>query len=187
MVIKEEIQAKKNIAVTRSFEKNYTEFVELEERVTTFAVSCAEKLRKQKSCCNTMMVFILTNEHRQDLPQYSRNIIEKLPYPTNSNSELAKFAIQALEKIYRKGFSYKKAGVIVMDFSPINKTQKNLFENSNPKHIPLMEAIDKINASYGQQHIKLGNQDLNKVWKMKQEKLSPCYTTNLKEIITVNV
>ena len=50
-----------------------------------------------------------------------------------------------------------------------------------------MEAIDKINASYGQQHIKLGNQDLNKVWKMKQEKLSPCYTTNLKEIITVNV
>ena len=64
-IIMEEIQAKKNIATTRSFDKNYTKLEQLQERVTTFAVSCAEKLRKQKSCCNTMMVFIQTNGHRQ--------------------------------------------------------------------------------------------------------------------------
>jgi len=183
----EELQAKKNIAVTRSFEKNYTELEQLKERVTTFSISCAEKLRKQKSCCNSMMVFIHTNEHRNDLAQYSRNIVVELPYPTNSNIELANFAIQALEKIFKKGYSYKKAGVIVMAFSPESKTQFKIFENSNPKHIPLMETIDKINASFGQQKVKLGNQDLNKVWKMKQEKLSPRYSTNLNEIITINV
>jgi len=134
-----------------------------------------------------MMVFIHTNEHRNDLAQYSRNIVVELPYPTNSNIELANFAIQALEKIFKKGYSYKKAGVIVMAFSPESKTQFKIFENSNPKHIPLMETIDKINASFGQQKVKLGNQDLNKVWKMKQEKLSPRYSTNLNEIITINV
>lgn len=182
----EEIQAKKNIATTRSFEKNYTKLEQLKERVTTFAVSCAEKLRKQKSCCNTMMVFIHTNGHRQDLPQYSRNIVVKLPFPTNSSIELAKFANQALEKIFRNGFSYKKAGVIVMDFSSENIKQLKIFENSNPKHIPLMQTIDKINASFGQQKIRLASQDLRKVWKMRQEKLSPRYTTKLNEIITIH-
>ncbi len=181
------LQPKKNIATTRSFEKNYTEFEQLNERVTTFAVSCAEKLRKQKSCCNSIMVFIHTNGHRHDLPQYSRNIVVKLPFPTNSSIELAKFANQALGKIFRKGFHYKKAGVIVMDFSPENQKQLKIFENSNAKHVPLMQAIDKINASFGQQKIKLASQDLRKVWKMKQEKLSPRYTTNLNEIITIHV
>lgn len=182
----ETIQPKKNIATTRSFEKNYTELEQLKERITTFAVSCAEKLRRQKSCCNTIMVFIHTNGHRKDLPQYSRNIVVKLPFPTNSSIELAQFACQALERIFKKGFSYKKAGVIVMDFSSENSTQLNIFENSNAKHIPLMHAIDKINDSFGQQKIKLASQDLKKVWKMKQEKLSPRYTTNLDEIITIN-
>ena len=181
------LQPKKNIATTRSFEKNYTEFEQLKERVTTFAVSCAGKLRKQKSCCNSIMVFIHTNGHRHDLPQYSRNIVVKLPFPTNSSIELAKFANQALGKIFRKGFHYKKAGVIVMDFSPENQKQLKIFENSNAKHVPLMQAIDKINASFGQQKIKLASQDLRKVWKMKQEKLSPRYTTNLNEIITIHV
>jgi DNA polymerase V len=182
----EEIKAKQNIATTRSFEKNYTELTQLKERITTFAVSCAEKLRAQKSCCNSMMVFIHTNAHRHDFSQYSRNIVVKLPFPTNSSLELAKFANQALEKIFREGFHYKKAGVIVMDFSPENQTQLKIFENSNPKHGPLMQAIDKVNDSFGQQKIKLASQDLNKVWKMRQEELSPRYTTNLNEIITIH-
>jgi DNA polymerase V len=183
----ETFQPKKNIATTRSFEKNYTGLEQLKERVTTFAVSCAEKLRQQKSCCNSIMVFIHTNGHRDDLPQYSRNIVVKLPFPTNSSIELAKFASQALEKIFKKGFHYKKAGVIVMDFSPENLKQLKIFENSDARHVPLMKTIDKINASFGQQKIKLASQDLRKVWKMKQEKLSPRYTTNLNEIITIHV
>jgi DNA polymerase V len=181
------VQPKKNIATTRSFERNYSKIEELEERVATFAVSCAEKLRKQKSCCNTIMVFIHTNGHRKDLPQYSRNIVVKLPFPTNSAIELAKFAKQALHYIFKEGYHYKKAGVLVMDFTPQDKTQLRLFDNSNQQHVPLMMAMDKINTMYGQQKIRLAAQDIKRVWKMKQEKLSPRYTTNLNDIITIKV
>lgn len=183
----EEVQPKKNIATTRSFETNYTEFKQLSERVSTFAVSCAEKLRKQNSCCNSLMVFIHTNGHRKDLPQYNRNIVIKLPFATNSSIELTKFAIQALKHIFKEGYSYKKAGVIVQDFTPSNNIQQSLFENRDERHIPLMNAIDHMNTLFGQQKIRLATQDPKRVWKMKQEKLSPRYTTNLNDIITINV
>jgi len=183
----EDIQTKKNIATTRSFERNYTNFEDLKERVTTFAVSCAEKLRKQKSCCNSIMVFIHTNGFSEDIPQYSCNTVVKLPYPTNSNIEIAQFSVEALRKIYRSGYQYKKAGVIVMDFIPEEHRQFNIFEDSNPRHIPLMKAIDGINALFGQQRIKLASQDLERVWKMRQEKLSPHYTTDLNDIITIHI
>ncbi|MBI1836464.1 MAG: Y-family DNA polymerase [Flavobacteriia bacterium] len=181
----EDVKDKKNIATTRSFERNITELKDLKERVTTFAVSCAEKLRKQESTCNSIMVFVQTNFHRQDLKQYSKNIVVKLPFPTSSSIELARFATQALEKIFVFGYSYKKAGVIIMNFTPEKDMQLSLFENSNPKHKQLMKVIDRINLSMGQQKIKLASQDQKRVWKMKQEKLSPRYTTQLMEIITI--
>lgn len=183
----EEAQPKKNIATTRSFETNYTELKQLEERISTFAVICAEKLRKQKSCCNSLMVFIISNRFRKDLPQYSRNIVIKLPYPVNSSIELSKFAILALSKIFKPGYFYKKAGVIVQDFTDENISQLTIFEKSDERHPPLMAAIDKINATFGQQKIKIATQDTKRVWKMKQEKLSPNYTTKLSDIITINL
>jgi DNA polymerase V len=182
----EDVQPKQSIATTRTFEKNHTAFNDVKERVTTFAVSCAEKLRQQHSCCHTIMVFIHTNAHRHDLPQYSRNIVMKLPFATNSSIELAAFAVDALKKIFRNGFHYKKAGVIVMDFIPESQRQLKLFDDCNARHIPLMKAMDKLNARYGQQKVRLASQDLKKVWKMKQEKLSPRYTTNLNDIITIH-
>ncbi|MBS1739954.1 MAG: Y-family DNA polymerase [Bacteroidetes bacterium] len=183
----EDVQPKKNIATTRSFESNYTQFEQLNERIVTFAGSCAEKLRKQKSCCQSLMVFIHTNGHRKDLPQYNQNIVVKLPFPTHSSIELARFASQALKLIFKQGYAYKKAGVIVQDFIPENVLQTTLFENRNERHIPLMKTIDQLNARYGQQKIRLASQDLKRVWKMKQEKLSPRYTTQLSDIITINV
>jgi DNA polymerase V len=183
----EDVQPKKSIATTRSFETNYTKYEELAERISTFAVSCAEKLRQQKSCCNSLMVFIRTNKHRQDLPQYSRNIVVKLPYATNSSIELAGFAIQALKQIFRDGYAYKKAGVIIQDFTPENQIQQTLFENRDERHVALMQTIDKLNVRFGQQKIRLASQDTRRIWKMKQDNLSPCYTTNLNDIITVCV
>ncbi|HUH73544.1 MAG TPA: Y-family DNA polymerase [Chitinophagales bacterium] len=183
----EEIQPKKNIATTRTFESNYTRLEQLSERVSTFAVACAEKLRLQDSCCNSLMVFIHTNKHRGDLAQYRRNMVIQLPYPTNSSIELAKFALQALNHIFVEGYSYKKAGVIVQDFTPASITQGNLFENSDERHIRLMLAIDQLNASLGQQKIRLASQDQKRVWKMKQERLSPRYSTKLSDIITIQL
>lgn len=178
--------SKKNIATTRSFDKNYTKIEDLSERISTFASSCAEKLRKQKSCCNALMVFVLTNYHRKDLPQYSKNIVIKLPYPTNSSITLSKYANIGLKKIFKEGFAYKKAGVIVMDFTPENAKQIMLYDNENPNHQALMHTVDKINHAIGQTKIKLASQDQKRTWKMKQEKLSPCYSTRLSDIIEVN-
>lgn len=178
---------KKNIACTRSFDKNYSDFETVSERVSTFAVTCAEKLRKQKSCCNAIMIFIHSNFHRKDLPQYSRNIVLNLPYPTNSSIELAKFAAVGLKKIFKKDIPYKKAGVIVMDFKPEALTQTSLFQTSNPKHKPLMETVDKINKAIGKTKVKLASQDPDRTWKMRQEKISQRYTTRISEAIKIKV
>lgn len=176
---------KKNIATTRSFDKNYTTFEELKERIVTFSVSCAEKLRQQKSQCKALMVFVLTNRFKKELEQYSQNIVIKLPFATNSSIEIAQYAVAGLQKIFKDGYSYKKAGVVIMDFVPEENYQLNIFQNSNPKHKQLMQTIDNINHKMGQSKIKLASQDLKKTWKMKQEKLSPRYTTNLNDIITI--
>jgi DNA polymerase V len=181
----EEPQDKKNIATTRSFDKNYSDYNYIKERVSTYAVTCAEKLRNQNSNCNAVMVFIHTNGFRKDLPQYGRNVVVKLPFPTNSSIELAKFAEIGLKKIFKEGYQYKKAGVIVMDITPEQVKQINLFENSNEKHKPIMDIVDKINRGIGRTKIKLGSQDLGRTWKMKQEKLSKRYTTRIGEVISI--
>ena len=181
----ETTQPKKNIATTRSFEKNYYHYEELRERVVTFSVACAEKLRKQHSGCRAVMVFVLTNRFRKELPQYSNSIVVKLPFLTNSSIDIAKYATMGLKAIFKEGYCYKKAGVIVMDFCPETNIQANLFEQAHPKHKVLMQVIDKINQTIGQQKIKLASQDKGRMWKMRQEKLSPRYTTKLTDIITV--
>lgn len=181
----ETVQAKKSIATTRTFDRMHTDIDSIKERVSTFAVSCAEKLRKQQSCCNAVMVFLHTNWHRKDLPQYGKNIVIKTHYPTNSSIDLMKYAIQGLEHIFMEGYHYKKAGVIVMEFTPENIKQFTLFTAENPKHIPLMKTIDSLNKRIGQNKVKFASQDLGRTWKMKQEKLSPRYTTKLTEIITI--
>ena len=182
----EAAKAKQNIATTRSFDRNYSDYEQIKERVSTFAVTCAEKLRRQNSTCRALMVFLHTNGFRKELPQYSRNIVLTLPYPTNSSMEICRFAIDGLEKIFKQGYQYKKAGVIAMDISPDNQTQLDLFENSDPRHKALMRVVDQINRSAGQQKIKLGCQDLQRTWKMRQERLSPRYTTRLSDILRVN-
>ena len=183
----EERDPKKSIATTRSFERYYTTLEQLHERVVTFAVTCAEQLRKQKSYTRAVMVFLLTNSHREDQLQYHQHIVVKLPYATNSGIEIARFATEGLKRIFKEGYLYKKAGVIMMDITPDNPVQLNLFENSDPRHQPLMKVIDHINRSIGYRKVKLASQDQDRTWKMRQERLSPRYTTRLDEIMVVNI
>ena len=183
----DDVKRKKAIATTRTFEKNHTDLSNIQERVSTFAVTCAEKLRKQNSCCNLIMVFIHTNGHRQDLPQYSRNIVVKTDYPTNSSMDIVKYAVKGLKAIYKQGYKYKKAGVIVMGLTPENEKQLNFFTSENPNHKSLLETMDKLNNTIGQKKLKLACQDLGRTWKMNQERLSPRYTTRLDDIITIKV
>lgn len=180
-------KSKKMIATTRSFESMHTKFDDLAERISTFTASCSEKLRRQNSHCNMIMVFLHTNYFRKDLPQYSRSIVVKTDFPTNSTIELTKYAKSGLKAIFEEGHHYKKAGVIVMGLTPNNETQLSLFNSSNPKHQPLMGVVDKLNKSYGTNKVKFGNQSLGRQWKMKQEKLSPRYTTSINEVIKIDL
>jgi DNA polymerase V len=180
-------KSKKSIATTRSFEKPITKWEDISERVATYTASCSEKLRNQNSHCNMIMVFVHTNYFRKDQPQYARSIVIKTDFPTNSTIELNRFTQIGLKAIFKEGYHYKKAGVMVMGLTPNNETQLSLFNTSNPKHQPLMSVIDKLNKSYGTNKIKFANQSLGRQWKMKQEKLSKSYTTRLNEVITINI
>jgi DNA polymerase V len=177
---------KKAIATTRSFDKQYKEFDYVRERVSSFAIKSAEKLRKQGSCCQMVYVFLKTNKFRQDLPQYQNSIVVQTGYPTNSSIDLVKFAVEGLKKIYHPDFYYKKAGVIVMGLVPENERQLAFFTAENPKHKQLMQKIDRLNGVYGTGSVRFGSQDLGRVWKMRREHLSKPYTTNLDEVIEVN-
>jgi DNA polymerase V len=178
---------KKVIATTRSFEKSLTKFEAVSERISTFTASCSEKLRRQGSHCNMIMVFVQTNYHRNDQQQYSRNIVINTDFPTNSTIELNHYAQIGLKAIFKEDYYYKKAGVIVMGITPNSETQLSLFNSSNPKHQPLMSVIDKMNRGYGTNKIKFGTQSLGRQWKMRQEKLSPCYTTRINDVITIKL
>lgn len=148
---------KKSIMVSRSFMKMITEKNELAERIETFAIYCAEKLRKQDSCCKVISVFIQTNRFRKELGEYKDGFSIVLPNPSSSSIVLAKYAHAIFEAIYKEGFYYKKAGVMVSDFVPDNERLINLFEKDvDSKHIPIMKAIDKLNSKYGKDKIRLG-------------------------------
>lgn len=183
----EEIRSKKSIATTRTFDGMYSDYEKIRERIVTFSVTCAEKLRKQKTNCNAVVIFLQSNRFREDLPQYHRKIIIQTGFPTNSSIELSEIALKGLKQIFKEGVQYKKAGVIVMSLTPEHEQQLNLFHNSNPKHQKLMATIDQINNSIGQKKIRLASQGFGRTWKMKQEKLSPCYSTRLSDVFTVNI
>lgn len=182
----EEVKNKQNIACTRSFEGMLTEYKDLKERISTFAATVAEKLRRQHTHSRMVCVFLQTNPFRSDLPAYNPSIMFPTDYPTNSSLEIIRIAHKGLEMIYRPGYHYKKAGVIVMNISPAKNYQLNFFHGENPKHQDLMKVIDKINTLEGNKVVRFGGQSLKRIWKMKQEKLSPCYTTKVNDIITVN-
>ena len=182
----EEVQpSKKGIATTRSFERTLAEFKDLEERISTFASSCAEKMRKQKSSCTALIIFLRSDPHKKGVTPYRNSCVLKLPYATNSSITLSKYAVLGLHKIFKKGILYKKAGVMTIGLVPTANRQLPLFGEEESKHLLIMKALDRINKRFGPHQVKLANQDLQYTWKMKQEHLSQRYTTEISEIIEV--
>ena len=181
----EDIKPKKGIATTRSFDRMKTTKAELKERINTFAVLAAVKLRKQKSNCELIQIFIYTNRHKADLPQYHGYRTVKLPFPTSSSFIINKYAQKALDEIYEEGYHYKKAGVILMGISQDDTHQLSMFEYEDPRHKVLMKILDDLNIKLGEK-LKFGSMDLNNKWMMRRNHLSPAYSTNLNDVITVN-
>lgn len=185
--IEKHIRNKKQICTSRSFGDMVSDYELLSQAVATFAARCAYKLRKQNSLAVSLMVFIHTNHFRKDLPQYAKNILVKLPLATNSSNVLIKYCLSALKNIYLPNYKYKKAGVIITEINPITNLQGNLFlEPPNFKLNQLMKSIDQINNKLGTDKVRIASQGYNRKWKLKQEKLSPCYSTRLDESIEIN-
>jgi DNA polymerase V len=109
------------------------------------------------------------------------------PYPVNSDMDMVKMAIRGLEKIFRKGYQYKKAGVVALSITPDAERQLNIFEEDNARYKQVMKAVDHLNRELGAGKVKLAVQDLDRRWKMNQDHLSKRYTTKLDEIIKVKV
>lgn len=178
---------KKQICTSRAFGKTITELEDMKEAVAYYAALCAEKLREQKSFACALMVFIHTNNFREDLPQYFRNYVIQMPVPTCSTMEITKYALEALAMIFKPGFQYKKAGVIITEIAPDDGRQMFLFDTvaNREKQERLMRVVDGLNRGFTRNVLNLAVQGLDKKWNLRRELLSPCYTTDLREVIQI--
>jgi len=183
----DDMAIKKSIACTRSFDVMVTELEELKKRIANYTAHASIKLRKQKSDCNSILIFLQTNPFRKELPQYYNKIIITFPYATSSSITLIKKAIQGIEYLYKDGYQFKKAGIVLMNFTPSENKQIVLFNEEPIKHIPLMKVMDRINNTIGNNTVRIGSQGFDKVFKMKQEFRSNRYTTRFSELIQLKV
>ncbi|MDI5889349.1 MULTISPECIES: Y-family DNA polymerase [Flavobacterium] len=181
------VDQKKSIATTRSFPKQIADFDLLRERVATFAAVCAEKLRKQNSCCHTIIVMLVVDKHTVETSKYYFNMAITLPYASNSTLTISNAAIDMLKKLHKgnEAIKFKKAGVIVTELIDQDKKQLQLFDEENPKHLVLMKVMDGLNNKIGDKKVKLATQNLSLTWNMNQNHLSPRYTTNFKHILEI--
>ena len=186
---------RQSICTSRSFPGMVTDMTALRTSISNFAARCAEKLRKQQSVAQTVSVFIDTNHFREDLPQYWNMAEERLLTPSNSTQQIVQTATRCMERVFRQGYHYKRAGVIVMGISPDNGVQTNFIDYDSERHEKMKrldEALDKINREYGSETIVLGSQQYTKpegkgkadVFKdsIKHDFRSPCYTTRWSDI-----
>lgn len=175
--------AKKQICTSRSFGKMVEDIDTMSEAIATHASTCAKKLRQQKSYAMSLMVYIHTNNFREDLPQYWKNTIVQLPIPTSDTLEIVEYALSGLKTIFMEGYQYKKAGVIITEIT--TNAQLGLFDSiDRDKRERLMQVVDKINGKF-QHHVKLAVQGSGRDWKLKQEQLSQRYTTDINEVIII--
>ncbi|MGM8361715.1 Y-family DNA polymerase [Flavobacterium sp. ARAG 55.4] len=181
------VQQKKSIAITRSFPKQISDFDLLRERITTFAAVCAEKLRKQQSCCHTIIVMLVIDKHTLKTSKYYFNKAITLPYATNSTLTISNTAIELFKQLHQgnEHLKFKKAGVIVSELIGESQKQFQLFEEENPKHLALMRVIDHLNTKIGDTKIKLASQNLKVTWDMNQKLLSKKYTTKFDQILEI--
>lgn len=186
-----ELPEKQSICTSRSFPDNgLSELRVVEEAVANFAASCVRKLREQKSRCSQLTVFAYTSRFRNDVPNHTINHTVSLPMPTNDQLELVAAAVQALRSEWREDgrYHYKKAGVIVWNFSPDTAVQAILFDSiDRAKQARLSVAIDAINRRNGFNTVKVAVQGTDKRWHLKCEHKSDRYSTNLNEIIKVKI
>lgn len=187
-----EPQPKKSICTAPSFGKLIPDLAMITEALTTHVSRAAEKLRKQGSAAGTLTVFIHTNRYRKTpgnglpaKPYYNSRTVT-LPHPTNSTAELVRYAQAALNSVFQFGYAFQKVGVILSNLVPEDFRQEDLFTaGPDQRMAKLSKVMDKINYRYGRDKVRLSDAGYSPTWHHKREYLSPCYTTEWKDILPV--
>ena len=177
---------KKQILSSRSFGQSVGDYNSLAESITLYMSRAAEKLRKQNSCAGSVFVYIRTSPFKPDEPQYSNGLTIPLPIPTDDTRQLVKVALWALKRIYRVGFRYAKAGVMLGELVSVNQVQPDFFaKNFSESKENLMGVLDAVNKKMGRGTMRLASEGFKKPWRMKQGNKSPNYTTQWNDIPNV--
>lgn len=187
LALHEQPEPKKQIISSRSFGERITEFQSMREAVSKYTSRAAEKLRVQQEYCRLVQVSLRTSPFSPQEPFYSNSAIVELGLPTADSRELVQAACQGLNQIWKAGYRYQKASVMLTDFWPPGSYQQNLFEtrSSKPKSQALMQVMDNINAS-GKGRVFLAAEGIEQEWQMKRGFLSPAYTTRISDIPKVS-
>ena len=179
---------KKEITVSRSFKHPIEDMADISEAIATYASSGAEKLRKTHLEAGVIVVFLMTNPYSSESRYFNMKTIQ-LPFPTSDTSKLIKHAHIGLNEIYRKGYQYKKAGIILRDLASDSRAQMTLFDYKNKgQSKELMRVLDSINKRFGSDSARYAatGSAQNQKWKTVFKRRSPSYTTDWDQLPRVS-
>jgi DNA polymerase V len=178
--------SKKSIVTSRSFGQPVMALNDLREAIITFASRAAVKLREQKLEAGALHVFLATNGFGAPADSYANGQTVTLAHSTSSTPLLITMAVQCLKSLYRPGYRYQKAGVMLSGLAPQGYKQQSLFLPTTEEKRPLMAALDQINSKWGQDTIQYGMTGMQKPWEARQSYRSQAYTTDWHELPVVN-
>jgi DNA polymerase V len=178
-------QGRKSMTCSRSFGVRVESLEELREAVAVYMAKAAERLRRSRLAAGVVTVFINTSRFDPG-PQYSNSATFELAYSTDSTDELLSWALKGLEQIYRPGYRYKKAGVMLNKLAPAEQLSMRLFGDERfEKSRRVMKAVDEINTRHGRGTVRFGAAPAKGRWETKFLRRSRCYTTRLDEVLRV--
>ncbi|HEX8160945.1 MAG TPA: Y-family DNA polymerase [Pyrinomonadaceae bacterium] len=174
--------ARRSAVCSRSFGHPVESLAELEEAVAYYASRAAEKIRRGGLAAGALVVFLSTSRHGGE-PRYSNSAALPLAVPSSYTPELIGCARRGVERIYREGFRYKKAGVMLIDLAPSAPAQGSMLDAVDRVRAErLMRAVDAVNARMGAETLRFASSGYGRGWKMRRERCSPCYTTRWDEL-----
>ncbi|MBA3597735.1 MAG: Y-family DNA polymerase [Methylibium sp.] len=182
LALEEVMPDRKEIVVSRSFGRPVVELHELREAVASYATRASEKLRRQAGAAGGVSVFLHTNLFNDD-PRYSASTAVQLVEPSADMRELVGAACAALQRLFRPGYRYAKAGVMLLDLAPAAIRQETLWSPSLSRDpAALMRAVDGINKRMGRGTLRTAAAGQRRAWSMRRQRLSPCYTTRWQDV-----
>lgn len=177
---------KQEICCSRMFGKSLRELPPIKEAVATYMMRASEKLRAQGSLCKKIRVSIRTGMFNPDEAKYANGAVVDLPYPTDDVRLLTKVAVGALDRVFREGFAYSKAEVLLLNLCQPGQYTDDLFATSQPaESSKVMAVLDQINERWGRGTLRSASVPTNPGWGMRREMMSQSYTTRLDQLWTV--